>query len=400
MTRFCLAFLLLLCSPATYAVAADPLCVLDPDQMPPSWRPPAEVKKRLSPAPWSQAEAKDARYAVEKGLDEMISYFERKPASVENMWADSIEALIQVTYASMNDPTFDAKVRDAARKNLTMLIDLSLKGKPDPGQLTFGDFKRLLPLAIFAHELYPAGDQRTAEITKRANAAYRVCGSLEAATGVNLQKTLAKKQLPPAQLFELYVWALWFAEAAPHPAIELPAETRAYNAALWKYFEAYRLAGAAEFEDREDDRFIGMADLAPHIAHMPTATHRHPIYIEDLPGLYRFHRENFYAVMQANELDLFASVVDTLRQYGCTPENDIQVRDGTRYLLGLFHRGKDRWMAFRQEGETDAELTDYDLIHYPWTAVLGVRERKLEPPPPGSIGAIARSWLPLPRRGN
>jgi hypothetical protein len=398
---FCLVVLLLMYGSATYAETTGPLCVLDPDKVPPSWRPPAKLKKLLNPAPWSEAEAKDAQYAIEKGVDEMISYLERKPSAVESVGADAIEALIQVTYASANAPAFDAKVRDAARKHLTTLIDLALKRRPDPGRVTCGDFRSFLPLAIFAHELYPAGEQRTAEITKRVNAAYRTCGSFEAATDVDLRKTLARKRIPPTELLELYIWALWFVEAEAHPAIELPAEARGYPPALWKYFETYRLAGASEFEEGPwDDKFIAMADLAPHIAHMPTATHRSPLYVEDLPSLYRFHRENFYAVMQVNELDLFASFVDTLRQYGCTPENDMQVRDGTRYLLGLFHGGKDSWMAFRQDGQTDADLTDYDLMHYPWTAVLAIRDRKLEPPQPGSVGAIVRGWLPPPRRGN
>ena len=104
--------------------------------------------------------------------------------------------------------------------------------------------------------------------------------------------------------------------------------------------------------------------------------------------------------MQVNELDLFASFVDTLRQYGCTPENDMQVRDGTRYLLGLFHNGKDRWMAFRQDGETDADLDDYDLIHYPWTAVLGIRDRKLEQPHPATSGPSFAAGCRLRVGGN
>ena len=135
-----------------------------------------------------------------------------------------------------------------------------------------------------------------------------------------------------------------------------------------------------------------MADLAPHIAHIPTGTHRFPLYVEDYPALYRFHRDNFYAVMELNELDLFASFVDTLRQYGCTPENDMQVRDGSRYLLKIFHDFGDSWMAYRQEGETDADLDDYDQIHYPWTAVLGLRDRHPRPPTPGDLW---RSRAPL-----
>jgi hypothetical protein len=72
----------------------------------------------------------------------------------------------------------------------------------------------------------------------------------------------------------------------------------------------------------------------------------------------------------------------------------VQVRDGTRYLLKVFHDGKDRWMAYRKEGETAANLDDYALIHKPWTGVLGVRVRQLEQPNPGTYGGIVRRWLP------
>jgi hypothetical protein len=73
------------------------------------------------------------------------------------------------------------------------------------------------------------------------------------------------------------------------------------------------------------------------MAHIPTGVHRFPLYVQDLPSLYRFYRENFYPVLLSGDLDLFASLMDTLRQYGCTEENDAQVRDGSRYMLKVFH---------------------------------------------------------------
>jgi hypothetical protein len=92
-----------------------------------------------------------------------------------------------------------------------------------------------------------------------------------------------------------------------------------------------------------------------------------------------------------------ASFVDSLRQYGCTAENDAQVRDGTRYLLKVFHDSNDRWMNFRRDGETKGSLDDYALIHRPWTAVLGLRERRPEPPGAGTYGGLVRRWLPHQR---
>lgn len=393
-----LAGFLLLLSPASLAETPEPPCVSDPAKMPESWRPPPGLQKSLSPAPWSDAETKDAQYAIETGVDEMIAYIKRNPSALDSLWGDSIEALIQVTYASANTPEFDAKVQNAARENLSKLIGLVFKRKPGLEDATCEDYAKLLPLAIAAHTLYRANDPRTARITKRTNIAYRDCGSLQDATGLDHNKILATEQASPDILLEVYIWALWFMEASIYPDIELPAEARTYTERLWRYLKAYRLAGADAFARGPwDDEFVLMADLAPHIAHIPTATHRFPLYVEDFPDLYRYHRENFYAVMELGELDLFASFVDTLRQYGCTPENDIQVRDGSRFLLKIFHDNDDRWMNYRQEGETDAELDDYDIIHYPWTAILGLRDRKPEEPRPGTIGGAIRRWLSHPR---
>jgi hypothetical protein len=401
MKRVLASGLLLVSVSAGLAQAPEPLCVIDQARMPKSWQPPSELKRSLNPAPWSQSEEKDAAYSVERGLDEMIDHFKRKPAAIESLWGDSIEPLMQVTYASANPPALDAKARETARSNLTHLIDLTVKRMPDPKQAPCDDRDRLLPLAIFAHELYPADDPRTAQIVQRTNAASRACGSLEAAMGYDPRKILADKQASPERLLNVYIWALWFLEAEAHPAIELSAEARALGPQLWTYFGTYKLSAAREFEEGPwDDKFVAIADIAPHIVHLLTGTNRFPLYVEDSPALYRFHRENFYAVMQVNELDLFASFVDTLRQYGCTPENDIQVRDGTRYLLRLFHQGNDRWMAFRQDGETDATIDDYGLVHYPWTAILGVRTRRLEHPDPIVHGDLTSRWLPHRQRKN
>jgi hypothetical protein len=125
---------------------------------------------------------------------------------------------------------------------------------------------------------------------------------------------LADKHASPAALLELYIWALWFIEAELFPAIELPDEAHACAPALWKYLLSYRLADAEEFpEGAWDVGFIAVADLAPHIAHIPTGTHRFPIYVQDWSRLYQWHRQTFYDVLQVGELDLVASVVDTLR---------------------------------------------------------------------------------------
>ena len=174
MRRIFFTILSLVLGSASLAQRPSPLCVLDRAQMPESWRPSADVRKSLNPTPWSESEAKDAEYAIKSGLEEMIGYFEQKPSAVKFLWDDSIEALIDVTYTSANKPEFDAKVRDAARNNLTALITPYLK--LDPKSAKCDEFERLLPLAIFAHRLYPAKDTRTEAVTHRTNDADRVCG--------------------------------------------------------------------------------------------------------------------------------------------------------------------------------------------------------------------------------
>lgn len=378
------------------------VCMLDPAEMPMSWRPPPELQKSFDLAPWSEAEARDAEYAKEKGVEEMIALFREKPSAVEKLLDDSVAALLQVTYASANRPEFDAKVRKAARKNLTALITPYLGDNPESAEC--GDFQYLLPLAIYAHRLYPANDTRTKAITEHTNAAYRDCGSLDTATENILRKVRFDNQEPLAyidhleDLFDLYYWTLLFIEAELYPDIKLPSQARTFPQAAWKYFETFPLPGVSEFKNGiKDEGFITLADLATHIAHIPSGLHRFPIYVEDKPDLYRFLRENFYPVLASGDRDLFAMFVDTLRQYGCTPENDIQVRDGTRHLLEDFHKHDDKWMNYSTPRKTFTDPIEYVHIHHAWTAVLGIRDRKPEPPEPGTYGGVVRRWLPHPR---
>lgn len=387
-------------SSSSLAETPDQLCMLDPAKMPASWRPSPEVKKSLNSVPWSEAEAKDAEYAKRTGVDEMLNLF-KEPSAVQKVYDDSIAALLQVTYASANQPELDAKIHDAARANLTALLTPYLERKPETAKCS--EFEDLLPLTIFAHRLYPADHELTNVITKRVNAAYRACGSLETATENIFLKVRRDNQEPDEyidyleDLFNLYAWALLLIEAELYPDIELPDEARAFGQKAWNYFETLPLPRAREFENGiKDEAFITLADLATHLSHIPTGLGRFPLYVSDYPELYGFLRENFYPMMQSGDRDLFALFVDTLRQYGCTPENDVQVRDGTRYLLKSFHERNDKWMNYHEERKSFADPIEYIQIHHAWTAILGIRERKLTPPQPGTYGSLVRRWLSSP----
>ena len=387
---------LLLMSTASLADTKLPLCVASPDNTPKSWLPQDSKQKALSSTePWTDEEAKDARYSLKTGLDEMIAHFSKKPSAVPAMWEDAVGALIEVTYSSANKPEIDEAAREAAERNLTALIQPYLKR--DPEKADCDDFEDLIPLAIYAHKFYPENDPRTAKITVLTNAGFDDCGSLADAIDFDFREGFKNKKLPIDTVFDQVIWSLLFIEAELYPAIELPPESREFSPALWRYLDGYRLKNATEYEDGAwDEEFIEVAYLATHIAYIPTGNHRFPIYIQDSPALYRYHRENFYPTLAMGELDLVAEFVDSLRQYGCTPENDVQVRDGTRYMLKVFHDGKDSWMAYREPDQTDEDVDDYDLIHKAWTAVLGVRERNIEPAEQGTYGGVVRRWLPAP----
>jgi len=382
--------------------------ILELSQMPASWRPAPAFEKSLSSAPWSEAESSAADYAKKKAVEEMIQFFDRKPSAVRELHDDSVEALIQVTYASTNEPEFDAQILDAARKNLTILIGSYADRERETARCR--EFEDLLPLAIFAHRLFPADDYLTSVITKRTNAAFRACGSLARATSNVLRRAMSVKPTERRSrgtssrretlnhledLFDLSLWSIWLTEAQLLPDIQLPEEAREFAPTAWDYLDGYPLAGADAFAGgATNEIFITTADLATHIAHIPTGVHRFPLHVSYAPELYRFHRENFYPVMQSGDFDLLASFLDTLRQYGCTPEDDRQVRDGSRLLLQVFRNNGDTWMTQRADGKMDSRLSDYDRIHRPWTAVLGLRDRKPERPQPGTYGGLVLRWLP------
>jgi hypothetical protein len=397
MRTACVAILVLTMSTGSLAGEPEPLCVVAPEEMPESWRPRGEAQKGLSSTePWSRSEAKDAQHAIKTGVDEIIGLFSSRPWAVQDVWDESVTSLISVTYASANEPGIDALARDAAKRNLTKLIEPYMKRGAETAKCD--QFERLLPLAMYAHRFYPAKDPRIGKITELTNASYRDCGSFKNAVNFDYEEAFSDKNLPIGLVFDLVLLSQYLAEAELYPEIKLPDEAREFSPALWRYLETYPLAGASEFKKvvwNED--FIVNAYLATHIAYIPTGNHRYPIYIADSPKLYRYHRENFYTVLEKGHLDLLGEFVDSLRQYGCTAGNDLQVRDGTRYLLKVFQDGNDRWMAYREPGETDQDVSDYDLVHKAWTGMLGVRVRNIEPAEPGTYGGLVRSWLPRPR---
>lgn len=257
------------------------------------------------------------------------------------------------------------------------------------------DTERLLKFTAFVQQLEPATN-RTLKLAALANSALRACGSLRAAMGYDYHQTLAAASVSNDNLWGMVMWSIELTDAQVVPGLNLPEGAAALPSELWRFLSQYPLSGAQAYPDgARNETFYQTAYLVTHIAYIPTGYGRHRVYVSDAPHLYRFLRENFYPVLDMGELDVTAEFVDLFRQYDCTEENDLQVRDGTRYLLKLFHSAHDTWMDYRQPGEP-SPIHDYERIHKPWTGISGVRARIPEPAAAGTYGSVVRAWMGFP----
>jgi len=392
-STFLLMLLSFVCVCATGS--PEPLCVIRPTAMPRNWRPSHQLQNGSSAAPWSANEANDAAYAVMRGLDELTDYFSSRPATVLTLGEDAVEPFLDASYSAANMPTLQAAARVQGRRILTPLLARYVGREPESA--TCREYSPLVTFTIYSRALLPANDSRIAHLVALTNAAYRACGSLSAVIGYDYHRKLAGRELSTDDVWDLVMWSITLSDAQLVPGLELPNEARDLPPALWRFLAHYPLPGARAYpKGALDERFYKTAYLVTHIAYIPTGYGRYPIYIADAPNVYRFMRENFYAVMEMNELDLLAEFVDLFRQYGCTEQTDLQVRDGTRYLLKLFHASGDHWMSYRGPHEA-AQASEYDLVHKAWTGMAGVRARVPEPAEAGTYGGVVRQWLHEPR---
>ena len=370
--------------PAAEAPADLPLHALTVEDMPESWRPHGSVSKSLDQSPWTAVELEEAARAVRTGLDELVEFFTEHPTSVYRLGTDAVESLIDVQYAGSNTPDLQKTAGEYARRNLTMLVNRRLQHADVPARCA--DYPRLVSLCNYAQVLYPESSEEKARLIELANAALDRCAS-----SADYAEILADENLDSSKVFRLVIWAIKLIDAQTVPGLQIPESGKKLPAAIWEFVGRYPRVNARDYpEGAAAKPFIKSAYLTTHIAYMATGYGRHPIFIDDAPWLYRFVRENFYAVLEVGNLDLVAEFVDLLRHYGCTAETDLQTRDGTRYLMGLYHAAGDSWMNHREPGEAGREMKQYELIHKPWTGMAGVRRRLPKPPVEGSYGGIFR----------
>ena len=395
-----------------------PPCGMSLEKMPSTWHPTGQVHQWLSQESWSATETQDASRAAHKALDELITFFETRPASVHTLDVNAVQCFLDFSYAASDMPELQDRALTAARRSLTALLPPYLKRAPSSA--TCDKFLDLLDYTAYSGGAYPAGDERLSKMVSLTNAAAADCGSLQAAldydyhrtldiehfysnqfrdlvlwstiqivTGRDFRRILDADREHIEELFDLALWSVTITDAQRLPGLKLPDGARELLPQLWHFLSYYPFTDAQAYARKAHDHtFYDTAYLATHIGYVPTGFGRHPIRVQDAPWLFRFLRENFYAVLDMGELDMIAEFVDLFRQYGCTEENDLQVRDGTRYLLRLYHAAGDSWIAYRRSPAENPD--DYDLIHRPWTGGGGVRARIMEPPVEGTYGSIFR----------
>ncbi len=368
-------------------------CARSAADLPESWRPPAS----LSSTPWTEAEQAAADAAVQGGFDEIANYFDAHPEVVPELWDNSVEAFLDVAYAADNTPGLRDAALVRASAALHAIVDPSLDVEP-----TCDEVGTLLTLLVYAHTLNARRPTAPLAILRDlllrfSNRSLADCGSLAAVLGADPVARLQDPELPNPEVYGYVMWSITLLDAQTIDGLQLPDGVSAFVSRLWAYLGRYPLPAAADAEDGANDLAVyDTAYLVTHVAYLPTGYGRHRLRVADAPWLYRYLRKNFYAVLAMGELDLVAEFVDLFRQYGCSEENDRQLRDGSRHLLRLYAAAGNRWMAHRESYEI-AQSNPYDLLHKPWTAMAGLRRRQFEALSPGSYGAVAREAISAAR---
>ena len=359
------------------------VCIPSHRDLPPDWQAPQSIRFPYTAKPWSALEQRMSEVAVTKGFDEMVAFMDERPSRVNALWDNSVEAFIDTAYAEPSSSGLAQRAIALARKHLFVLSGPYLGDESmSPSCVNVSEY---LTLAVYARTLQRRriGDERLDELyihlRDGANTALDDCGTIEGLLGFEPRVALADSKAANGDVYGWVMWSVTLLDALANPELRLPKGSARFVRDAWKYLSRYQVPVAKDYADGMNQSDVyDAAYLMTHIGYVPTGYGRHRLRVADAPWLYRYLRANFYAAMQMGELDLFAEFVDLLRQYGCTEENDAQLRHGTRYLLSLYRQAGDSWLAHREHYEPK-EISDYDALHKPWTAIAGLRRRFFEP---------------------
>ena len=385
------------------------ICINDIHILPENWRAPDDVVFKDPGGPWTAEEQALADEAVDEGLNELISFFEEaSDERIRGLGIDASSSVFDYVISSEGMPKFHQRAVDTAIKVLEVSVEDYIKDDSDDNVECIEMFAKAT-FSGYAHRLSMEApkDLDLKRIRDRLvdhlNKSFEKCGSLDMVftDGVADQEEPWRKSLEEHDLLydEASDWVAWSSaliNCLTIPDLEMPEETNDFLFSAWKFFGEYGIPSYVDYEEEEDRRgsFEEMAYLATHIQFVSTGYGRHYCYVRHAPFLYQYYRQNYYAAMSAGH-DLFAEFVDVLMGYGCTAENDVQVRHGLRYMLHLYEQANHTFVNELEDWESNKkDLSDYDIIHKPWTGVASLETNGcFEPELPGSYGHAFREAM-------
>lgn len=377
-------------------------------ELPASWRT-IIPKGILSDGPWTSEEEALANAAGRKGLDELVDFFTTASRDrIQKLSTNGANAIFDQCIGAFSPSAQEDSqwLRDACG-TAARVVDivaqeyLLSKDTEEDSCSSCAEGHYIAKLTGYANylsklpsDILPQQDRETIQKTRDGLAtciqsALDACGgSLQTYLGRDWEADLigapnAVKKVLPRRVIRHYVHRSNFlTDLYNIPNLRVPPELDVFTTQLWNnalpnypFLDIQPLA--RNHGERKHHAF-----LVTHAAYLPTGYGRHKQYVQDAPWLYSYIRQNYYAVLEIDNIDLFAEFLDILRQYGCTEENDLMVRHGNRYLLQKFAELGHRWMDDEEE-----EPDDYDRIHVPWTTTSAVRtKRDFDPVVPGSFG--------------
>jgi len=167
---------------------------------------------------------------------------------------------------------------------------------------------------------------------------------------------------------------------------------------FWNYLSRYPFPKATELVDQPSSLIsIGhfVTDAANNFA---SGSGIYTLEISYAPWMYKFVRENFYAVLKTGHVDLIGKMLKTLQAYKCNLANDVQARDGLDFLLKRFDFANHSWVKQADFSETSAGrqsgVNNYETflqMHRAWAVCGAFGQRVFEEPE--TYGSVVRQAM-------
>lgn len=367
-------------------------CVLD---LPPEWEPPASLNLRDDyDQPWTGEEQAMADHAAQKGLDELLDFFgSAGDARIKGLGTNGANALIDQCFASRNKPEFHRRACAEAGRVLKIIAPNKLYELESGEPLKCKSMRKKTKMLAYAHYLHQVlpGDKELkvvrAQLLQLVQGSFDACKDLDefldVRSDVGWEANLDLKN-PDALHWSVlrdYIHQQGLINLYSVPDFVFPDidEVDRFVWRFWTFGGKYNYHDGNTENGFRDEQSRHAYQLT-HIAYWPTGYGRHRQRLSDAEWVHDYVRRNFWAAVRyfRADPDLMAEFVDILRNVGCTEDDDLMVRYGSRIFLE----------AFKRDGETFMSHTsnDYSRIHGPWTAIAAVDRREWEPIVPGSHG--------------